>query len=334
MPPNHLPPAATILRSAAAPALLVTDLLNIRYLSGIPLSAGCILISSEGYRLFVDQRYREAARGLESPTFFVSDISDLDKKMGPLKKIALEADSMTLSAFHALQSRYKNKKFVHTSKLIQGLRRSKTPSEVLRIESACKISKKVLRDLPTFLRSGISEQALARCIHMECLRHGADGMAFDTIVAFGEHTARPHHRPTDRRLLKGDLIQIDMGAMVAGYASDYSRVYKFGMMNAEEKKVKRALEEAKKKAESMIRPSVTNHTLDRAARTVLKEHGYSKEFPHALGHGLGLEIHEGITLSSKAPRMALLRNEVITIEPGLYFEGRFGMRIEDTIVVR
>jgi len=179
----------------------------------------------------------------------------------------------------------------------------------------------------------MSEIDLARRIESECLKRGADGMAFETIVGFAENTSQPHHRPTTRKFALGDIVQIDMGARYDGYCSDYSRVFATGKLDDKERKALKALKKAKKSVEKMIQPGVSTHALDAQARTVLKENGYDEEFCHALGHGLGLEIHEGVTISTKRPNQILKSGDVITIEPGLYFPGEFGMRIEDTHVV-
>lgn len=159
-------------------------------------------------------------------------------------------------------------------------------------------------------------------------------MAFDTIVGFGEHTSRPHHHPTDRALRKGDIVQIDLGLKIDGYCSDMSRVFYTGTKTSRQAKAYRALLEAKKTAEKMVKPGVDVRALDQAARRVLKKHGFGKEFCHALGHGLGLDIHEAPTISGKSKPYRLKKDEVITIEPGLYFPGEWGMRIEDTMIVR
>jgi Xaa-Pro aminopeptidase len=158
-------------------------------------------------------------------------------------------------------------------------------------------------------------------------------MAFETIVAFGENTSKPHHHPTERKLKKGDIVQIDMGVKINGYCSDYSDVYFTSPATPEQKIALSALKKAAKTAKKLVKEGISNRLLDQTARRILKTYGYDKEFSHALGHGVGLEIHEGVTLSSKAPVMKLKKNEVITIEPGLYFEGKWGMRVEETVVV-
>ncbi len=250
-----------------------------------------------------------------------------------LRSFAFEADSVSVEQHERWKAHFKNKKLVQTIGLIKGLRRVKDSEELSSIRRACSISKSVLAMIPTYLVSGITERELAAMIESLCRKRGAHAMAFDTIVAFGENTSHPHHHPTDRKFRKGDLVQVDMGAKYEGYCSDFSRVYLTGPQSPEVTKAIRALKKAKKTAESKIKKGASIHMLDTVARSVLAEFGYTEEFCHALGHGLGIEIHEGVTISTKRPDALLRKHEVITIEPGLYFPGKFGIRIEDTHIV-
>ncbi len=329
-----LPVPASILKRAKVSALLVTDLKNIRYLTGMELSAGIVLVRGKKLELFVDARYFEAAKKNVKRGVVVRPIGELEILCKKLPRIGIESEQFTLDRFGKWKKKYKNTKFVQTLGIIAKYRRQKTQEELKRIRRACSISLKVMKLVPTLLTQGVTEKNLSWSIECECRRFGADRMAFDTIVAFGENSAIPHHHPGDRMLKKGDLVQIDMGAEVGGYASDFSRVYFFETLPTDEQaRALRALKKSKKEAEKLVRAGASNHALDRCARMELKKFGYDKEFSHSLGHGLGLDIHEGVTLSQKAPLQKLLRNEVITIEPGLYFEGRWGMRLEDTIIV-
>ncbi len=327
------PTAAQILKKSGLWSLLITDLTNILYLTGMRLSAGCVLLTPKETLLFVDSRYKEAAEKFSYSSVHVRPIEEFPKVIGTPSTIGIEADQMSLSRFGRMKMRYKKARFIQTAGIIEGFRRSKYPDELRCIKKACAITKAVLALIPTLLKPEITETALAWQLETESRSRGADGMAFDSIVAFAEHTASPHHHPTDRKLRLGDLVQIDMGARYQGYASDYSRVFFTGTPTSEQKKAMKALRESKKAAEKLVAPGMSNRTLDQCARKILKTYGFEKEFSHSLGHGLGLDIHEGITLSMKAPLTKLVKNEVITIEPGLYFEGRWGMRIEDTIIV-
>lgn len=255
------------------------------------------------------------------------------KILKPIKSFGFESDTVTVDQRERWKTLFKNKKLVQVPDLIKGLRRFKDENEISIISRACGVSKAVLKIVPRLLKSGVSEIALAWMIESECRKRGAEAMAFETIVGFGSNTSRPHHHPTGRKFKTGDLVQVDMGAKVGGYCSDFSRIYVTGTLNSKQKKALRALIKAKKSVEGLIKPGVSIHALDRHARTMLRHDGYDEEFCHALGHGVGLEIHEGVTISTKRPDTILRKGDVITIEPGLYFAGKFGMRIEDTHIV-
>lgn len=323
-----------ILQSKKIRSFLVTSTINIRYLTGIQCSAGCMIVSPKSAELFLDPRYFSMASKRSLPGVDLKPAKNFRDVLKKLRRVFIEGDQVTVTQLSRWQRRYKNTKFVQTSGWVEELRRSKCAKELSSIKRACGITLSILKNLPELLSFGITERELAYKIEALALKLGAEGMAFATIVGFGENTASPHHHPTDRKLQKGDLIQIDLGVKVDGYCSDYSRVFFTAEPTKEQKKALSALKKAKAAAEALIRPGRENRILDLKAREVLKSFGLDKAFTHALGHGVGLEIHEGISLSKKALRKTLLKNEVITIEPGVYFPGKWGMRVEDTIVVR
>ncbi len=334
MPPSPRPTAPQLLRKTSGRPLLISTLENIAYITGLQVSAGFLLAQGKGYSLFLDSRYLESARRDVQCRTSLRPLNELADTLRKMKVLCFEADNVTVATIEIWKRKYKNTKFVQTSGIVEEYRRSKAPDEQKKITKACSITKSVLRLIPTLLTPGISEQELAWRIESECRKRGAECMAFPSIVAFGTHSSRPHHHPTNRKLAKNDLVQIDMGAKFSGYCSDYSRVYFTGRKTADQVRAMRALRESSAAAIKILRPGVTNRALDLRARQVLRSHGYDKEFSHALGHGVGIDIHEGVTLSSRALVQKIKKNEVITIEPGLYFEGKWGMRIEETIIVR
>ena len=333
MTASKRPNPSLLLKKASCRAFLVTDPKNILYLTGLSVSAGCVLVSRAKYSLFVDGRYFEAAKKIEERGLSVLPLEELGKTLREIGTVGIESRNVTLERMSFWKRKYKNTKFVQTSGVVEQFRRVKFPDERAHIERASAITRAVLGGMPRLLSTGITEKELAWRIEVECKKRGGEGMAFDTIVGFGEHTAIPHHHPTDRTLRKGDLVQIDMGAKFGGYCSDFSRVYFTEEPTEAQQKALTALEQACAAAMKILKSGVTNRALDLAARKVLKTHGYDKEFSHALGHGVGLDIHEGVTLSSRAELQKIKKNEVVTIEPGLYFPGKWGMRIEETIVV-
>ncbi len=328
------PSSGALLRAAKVPALLITNTANIRYLTGIAVSSGCVLVLREGIRLFVDGRYLEAARASAWSGVRVHPIGDFPKIFRKLRRAGFEAEEVTVAKLSRWKRRYKNTKFVHKEGIVEEFRRKKALDELRWIHRACAVTRRILRKVPAFLKPGISELRLVHELSSLAYRFGSEGMAFDTIVAFGEHTAFPHHHSTHRILKTGDLVQVDMGVRVGGYCSDFSRVFFTGRKLPQQARAYAALQRVKQASEALVRPGITNRALDRRARDMFKKEGFDREFCHALGHGLGLEIHEGVSLSGKAPLRRLKKHEVITIEPGLYFEGQWGMRLEDTIMVQ
>lgn len=338
MPATPFSPPATaarILRQAKAPCLLIGHLPNIRYCTGLELSAGFLLVEKRGFTLFVDARYSENAAKKLGLSIRIGDPKKLPDILKKLRSCGVEADHVPVSQFSNWKSKYKNTKFVQTTDVVEEFRRVKSVVELKNVRKACAITKQILLRVPSYLARGVTERDVAWRIAEAAHKAGAGGMAFDTIVGFGKNTSQPHHRPTDAVLQAGDMVQIDMGVTIDGYCSDYSRVYFTRRPTAEQAKVYGVLSRVQRHMVRQVRMGVTTHALDAEARGMLAEHGYGNEqFSHALGHGVGLDIHEGVVLSSRGPAATLRKNEVVTIEPGLYFPGKWGMRIEDTVIVR
>jgi Xaa-Pro aminopeptidase len=319
------------LELAGCPAFLVTDLLNIRYLTGLPLSAGFLLATPRKWMLFVDARYSEAAEKSADAT--VRDIGDMAAVLNGVPECGFESEEVTVEKMASWKSKYKNTKFVRKTDVVQAFRRQKDDEELKLMRRAHKMTRELLRRIPSALRTQTSEEKLARQILIWALELGADGLSFDPIVAFGTHTSRPHHRPTPRLLKKGHIVQIDIGVRFKGYCADMSEVFFTVPATPLQKRIYKTLCEAKDKAMAAVQPGVTTHELDRIAREVLKREGIEDAFTHSLGHGIGLDVHEGPILTQKRPAQPLLAREIVTIEPGVYFPGRFGMRVEDMILV-
>ncbi len=322
-----------ILLQADAPVFLVTDRANVRYLTSLALSAGCLLVTPRRSILFTDGRYLEVAMQRAPEGMAVEDARSLERVLAKISLCGFEADAVRVSELLQWKRKFKNTKFVHKEGVIEEFRRSKDEEELRLFRRAQRITRELLRRVPSALRSGMTERKLAWQLRAWAQELGADELAFDPIVAFGTHTSRPHHRPTDRRLQRGHIVQVDVGARYRGYCADQSAVFFTGKPTPLQGRVYAAVLEAKEQAMAAVRPGVTNHALDRIAREVLRRHGFEQYFSHSLGHGVGLEIHEGISLSQKAPENTLLKNEIITIEPGVYLPGRFGVRLEEEVIV-
>lgn len=323
-----------VLKQAKTEAFLVTNLVNLRYLTGIPLSAGLLLITNRKYVLFVDSRYSEVAAKEVKEGVTVKSIGALDTELQKLGECGFESEDVIVSRLTNWKKKFTNIKFVPKVGVVSSFRRQKMPNELASIRRAEKVTRELLRRVPGALRSSTTEEKLAKQLQIWALELGAEGMAFDPIVAFGTHTSRPHHKPTNRKLKPGMLVQIDVGAKVDGYCSDASDVFFTAKPTAFQKRVYATLRHAKDEAVTMLKEGVSTRALDKKVRDILHEEGLNEAFTHALGHGVGLEVHEGPTISSLAAPVELLENEVVAIEPGVYFEGKFGMRLESIEIVR
>ena len=324
----------SVLDYCKQPALLVTNLTNIRYLTGLDLSDGSLLVLPKSFILFADSRYREMAEQKADGLVTVQSDTALKPMIEQLPICGFEQSHVTYGRYLRWKKTFKTTKFTPTSDVIEHFRRSKDEVELRHMRRAEKITVELLRRIPAALKKGITEIDLAWKIEQWARELGAEGMAFDSIVGFGTHTSRPHHHPTTRKLLKGMMVQIDIGVKVRGYCSDRSAVYFTAPMTAQQKKIYDAVSDAKDTAKRAAKKGASVRELDRIAREVLAEYGLEKYFTHSLGHGVGLDIHEGVSLSARAPDDRLLSGEVITIEPGVYIPGKFGMRLEDMVIVQ
>ena len=322
-----------ILKLSKMPALLISNLINIRYLTGLQLSAGLLLICPRSITLFVDGRYKEVAEKEVRNGIKIQDIEKIDQVFKKIEKCGFEADHVTVAKLKRWKKQFKNTKFVQTSGVIEAFRRSKGSDELTCFLRAQRITRELMQRIPLALKVPITERGLAWKLLDWAEELGADEHSFDPIVAFGKHSSRPHHKPTDKKLKKSDIVQIDTGVRFKGYCADQSKVFFTGQKTTEQGKVLDAVSAAQSEVIAEILPGVSTHTLDRLARKILKEHGFEKYFTHGLGHGLGLEVHEGVSLSQKVDSKNLLKNEIITIEPGVYLPGKFGIRLEEEIIV-
>jgi len=316
---------------------VVTALPNVRYLSGFTGTNAILLLSSDRAILFTDPRYQTQA-ALEC---------DCDIKIvkGPLLiEVARWIQRLRLKSVAFEQNRIGYDDYVHLKELgigvrlkpvsgaIESLRAVKSAAEVATIRASVQLNSAALEQALRHFKYSMTEVDLAAEIEYRMRRLGADGTAFETIVASGERTALPHARPTDHPIREDELLLIDMGASVAGYASDMTRTFAAGKLDTKKRRMYRAVLESQLAAVHAVRPGVTCASVDAAARKVLRGFGMEKQFIHSTGHGLGLEIHERPRIGRKEATK-LETGMVITIEPGVYQKGLGGVRIEDTVVV-
>jgi len=210
----------------------------------------------------------------------------------------------------------------------------KYPWEIKKIETAQRIAERAFHKLTTKLKVGMTEKQVAAVLNYYLLELGADGIAFETIAASGKNSSVPHSSPTDKPLEDGDFLIVDFGAVIDGYHSDMTRTVVIGRPSDTMKRVYDAVKSANEDAMRAVRSDISGKLVDSVARATLEAWGYESYFGHGLGHGLGLEIHEKPSLSIKSKsNLTLQENMVLTIEPGVYIPGKFGVRIEDMVVV-
>ena len=321
-------------------ALLVTGLPNVRYLTGFTGSNAAVLLYPEGeLTLFTDPRYtiqaaQEAGgRIVICRKQLMMGVAAEAARRG-LSKLGIEAQRMGFDTYEFLKSKLPSRAELESTRgIVETLRMRKSPREMELIRASVRTNSRAFEAALRAIRPGkMTEADLACEIDHRMRRMGAERPAFDTIVACGENAALPHAHPGGRQLGTNELLLIDMGATLDGYASDMTRVVSLGKAPAGARRVYEAVLEAQKAAIDAVRPGVTAGYVDRAARKVLRRSGLDKAFVHSTGHGLGLEIHEPPRLG-RADQTRLEEGMAITIEPGAYLEGKLGVRIEDTVAV-
>ncbi len=319
--------------------LLVTSPPNVRYLTGFSGSNAVALVGKGDAVLISDARYREQleaeVKGIRTIIARGSLFEELVRSriLSKGERIGFEAGSLPVSTYTKVRGILKRIRLVPTVSLVERVRTRKDESEINAIRQAARISDKVFGKILTILKPGIREQEVAAEISYWNRFYGADANAFDPIVASGVRGALPHGRATAKELKHGEMVTIDMGCRFGGYRSDLTRTVSLGRPRRDVKTLYRVVREAQERALALASPSMKASALDSIARSYIRKKGFGKFFPHALGHGLGLDIHEMPLVSAKGTDI-LEANTVITVEPGIYVPGVGGVRIEDDIVLR
>lgn len=314
---------------------LFKDEVNRRYLSGVDIAEGYFLYS-ENPVYFTDLRYFSAAKvklekaGITAKVLHgFPDITAEIKAQG-ITAVKIDFTRTTVSEYFTYKKLFSE--IDDCSKELSALRAVKSAAEIENIKRACEISEKAVEKTFALARAGITERELLKILEDITFSLGAEGMAFDTIVAFGENAAVPHHETGDAKLAKNQVVLIDTGCTINGCCSDITRTAFFGMPDREFLRAYNAVLLAGVKAEREIYAGISGKDADKIARDELISSGYGEYFTHSLGHGVGLEIHENPYLSPKSNDI-LTDGAVFTVEPGVYIEGKFGIRIEDTCVM-
>jgi Xaa-Pro aminopeptidase len=317
-------------------ALLVTHLVNVRYLTGFTGSNAALLLLRDGSAVFAtDGRYVTQA-ATEVP-----DLETVDtRQVGPdlarraaaqsVARLGIEADHVSVSVFRGLEEA-RGGALTPVSGLVEKLRMVKDDTEIAALRRACAITDAAFAAVIETLRPGVSEQEVAWTLSSLMRDGGAEAPAFDSIVAFGSHSAIPHHRPTNRLLATGDLVKLDFGARYAGYHADMTRTVVVGAPQAWQTELHGQVAMVQQECRDQTRPNATPAVLGSLAQDRIEALG--RRLVHGLGHGVGLEIHEDPFLRPASPAGGLAEAMCITVEPGIYLPDQGGVRIEDTVIV-
>lgn len=332
-----------LIEDAGADALIVTEMANIRYLTGFTGSSALLAVLPEGLALVTDGRYQEQVvdelteSGVEAEVLIGRTGPDqrdhLAGAVAGLRSLALEADHVTWARQQAFAEEwFPESNLVATTGLIGRLRLVKDAGEQARIGAACAVADAALAAVRHRLAERPTEAEVALELEGEMRRRGAEGPSFDTIVASGPNGARPHHRAGDRRIDEGDLVVIDFGALVDGYHSDMTRTLSVGELSSTQERMYEVVAEAQAAGVAATRAGVTAVEVDEACRKVIRNAGWEDAFVHSTGHGVGLDVHEEPRVAATSDA-TLVAGHVVTIEPGVYLPEHGGVRIEDIVVV-
>jgi Xaa-Pro aminopeptidase len=319
------------LRELLEEPLLVSSPSNVRYLVGLDSSNAALVVEPERVRLFTDFRYLEAARSVPGVEL-VQTRRDLFGHLGELLtgRIAFEAADLTYRRYEAIAAG--GVELVPRDGLVEGLRAIKDEGELAAIRKAATITDEAFAAMAGTEFVGRSERALAWELEQRLHERGAEGTAFQVIVASGPSSALPHARPTDRLVGEGEAVIVDAGCRIDGYCSDCTRTFATGRLPGALETAYEVCRRAEEVGVAELRPGRRGADVDRAARDVIDEAGLGEHFGHGLGHGVGLEVHERPWLNPELDG-TLSSGNVVTVEPGIYLPGLGGVRVEDLAVV-
>ncbi len=329
---------AAVLLDRGVDAALVTLGVNVTYLTGLSSSnAACLVLADETTLLATDDRYAEAAAAMCPDVEVLTDrqvVTALAHRAAARGgTVGIERHHLTLAEGDALTAALDGRmQVVDLEQAVEQLRAVKEEAEVDLVAQACALSVAALSEVLAGEFVGRTERALARDLEARMLMLGADGLAFDTIVASGPNGSVPHHSPTDRVIGAGDLVTIDFGAMVGGYHADCTRtVLVAGPGTGWQHEIYDLVRDAQRAGVAALAPGEPVAAVDAAARSRIADAGYGEFFVHGLGHGVGLQIHEPPWLMGGASQAGTLPSRTtVTVEPGIYIPGKGGVRIEDT----
>ena len=316
--------------------MIISNPINIEYITGV-YAEGTLIINDKDNIFITDARYIEDVNSTItiSDEINVRDQANISENeyisfFANCPRVGIEENYISYSKYQNLVRIYRLKEAVETNNLIEKMRTIKDDNEIAKIRRACEITDNCFTHLLEYIKVGMTERQIAFEIEKYFIENGANGLAFDTIVASGENSSKPHALPTNRKIQSGDNITIDFGAKYKGYCSDMTRTIFVGSVSDEVRNLYNFILEGQLRATNKIKDGVDGKSVARGVQIEYNARNF--ELIHALGHGVGLEVHELPYLSYRSSQI-LKENMVVTNEPGIYIPEKIGIRIEDTILV-
>lgn len=318
-------------------AILITNPVNRRYITNFTGSSGIALITEKEQFLITDFRYIEQAKKQADYFTIIRHEREIENEINRLlnklevKNLGFEAQYVTYENYRKYDDLFPVQ-LIPVKNVVEQLRVIKTEEEINTIKKAAKIADLAFEHILKYLKAGVKELDVATELEYFMRKQGASSSSFDIIVASGWRSALPHGIASDKVIEEGELVTLDYGAIYDGYVSDITRTVAIGKINDELTKIYEIVKEAQQRGLDGIKPNITGKEADEFTRNYIEEQGYGKYFGHSTGHGIGLEVHEGPTLSPRSETV-LEKNMVVTVEPGIYVPNVGGCRIEDDIVI-
>jgi len=319
-------------------ALLVSSIVNVRYLFGFTGSSAMVLITPETSFFITDRRYTQQSRQQVQNAEIIVAKMDLVSELKKIKtiqagvKLGFESMHLKVKDFMQLKKTLSQVKLMASERIVEKIASVKDEEEIENVKKAGAICGKVLEEVLPLIKSGVSELEISAELSYRAKKHGSEIDPFEPIVASGKRSALPHGISSAKKLEHGDLVIIDFGAVVNGYAADFTRTVVLGELSPKQKEIADAVLKALEVSESAAKPGFTGKQLDQVARDYFNKRGYGDFFQHSLGHGLGLDVHELPRIGEQSSDPIEAGN-VITLEPGVYDPEIGGVRIEDDFVI-
>ena len=337
---NNIKKCIDLINGLSADALLLCDEANMHYICNFSPSEGIILITKDGEAVhLVDSRYTETAQKhakesglkvIEIKKSFTEEIKKLAQKHN-IKSLIFENETISFSRYEKLQSEF-SLELIKLERRLMLIRNRKEPEEIEFLKKANSIAEESFNELLNYVEAGKTEKELANLFNYIMAKNGSDGLSFETILVSGANTSMPHGVPSDRKLKKGEFVLFDFGATYNGYHSDMTRTVALGSADEEMRELYYLVLKAQEAGIKALRAGISCADLYKISRDVLEEKGMAEYFRHGLGHGVGLEIHEGFSSNPRSTDIYEVGN-VTSVEPGIYLPDKFGIRIEDVCVV-